>query len=271
MSEWEAGEGEHWAANAEHYTRMLGTFGDELLDAAALRPGELVLDIGCGCGDVSLAAAKAVTGTGTVLGVDLSPAMLGVARHRAEEAGLTQATFVQGDASRFRTDDAMDAALSRFGVMFFDDPVAAFANIRASLRPGGRLVFVCWRTLFDNEWMMVPGAVVAEVLPLPAGGEPNAPGPFALADIDRTTGLLSDAGFRDPAGVSVAGNVWLGRDATEAAAFLRTSGLGRAVFEGADPALVEKAVGRVTEVLADHQLAGGVELGGAAWVVTATA
>jgi SAM-dependent methyltransferase len=271
MSEWEASEGEHWAANAERYTRMLAAFGDLLLDAAALETGERVFDIGCGCGDVSLAGAKVVTSSGTVLGVDLSPAMLGVARRRAEEAGLTQTTFVQADASKFRADAAMDAALSRFGVMFFDDPVTAFANIRASLRPGGRLVFVCWRTLLDNDWMMVPGAVVAEVLPLPAGGEPTAPGPFALADIDRTTGLLSDAGFRDPAGVAVTGNVWLGRDAPDAAAFLRTSGLGRAVFEGADPALVERAVGRVTEVLADHQLAGGVELGGAAWVVTATA
>jgi SAM-dependent methyltransferase len=271
MSEWEAEEGEHWATNADRYTRMLGGFGDVVLAAASVEPGERVLDVGCGCGDISLAAAAAVTGAGAVVGVDLSPAMLGVARKRAAGAGLIQASFVQADAATFGTDNVVDVTLSRFGVMFFEDPTCAFANIRASMRPGARLVFVCWQQLFDNDWMVVPGAAVAELLPLPSGVDLDGPGPFAFADAERTGGMLSAAAFRDAGADAVSAKVWMGKDATDAVEFLSSGGLARAVFEGAEPAVVAQATERVREVLAGYETADGVLLDGAAWVVTATA
>jgi SAM-dependent methyltransferase len=271
MSEWEESEGDHWAANADRYTKMLAGFGEIVVDAARLGAGARVLDVGCGCGDLSLTAGHAVGPTGAVRGVDLSPAMLTIARRRAAGAGLNHVDFVVADAAKYRVGPAgFDVVVSRFGVMFFDDPVAAFANMRSLMAPGGRLVFVCWQDLFVNDWMIVPGAAVAEVLPLPVGDDPDAPGPFTFAEPDRVTGILTSAGFTNPAAVAVTTSLWMGETAEDAAGFLRTTGLGRAVFDGADPGLVDEAMKRATAVLVPHETSGGVMLDGAAWLVTAS-
>lgn len=272
MSDWEHAEGEHWATNADRYTRVLRHYGTLLVDALAPAPGERVLDVGCGNGDVSLAAGTAVGPDGAVLGVDLSPDMLAVARARAEHAGLDHVEFVQADASRWRTPTGpADAATSRFGVMFFEDPVAAFANVRRSMAPGARLVFVCWQSLFDNEWMFLPAAAVAEVLPLPVPADPHAPGPFAFADRDRVAGILADGGFGGVEVESVSAPVWVGRDAEEAAAFLKTTGMGRVLFAEAAPEVVAEAMSRAADAVRPHETADGVELSGSAWLVRATA
>jgi ubiquinone/menaquinone biosynthesis C-methylase UbiE len=170
MSDWEANEGEHCATNADRYTRMLAGYADIVADAAAFALGERVLDVGCGCGDLSLTAGRAVGAPGAVTGVDLSPAMLAVAATRADDAGLGHVESVASDAAAYSPDPAgFDVVVSRFGVMFFDDPIAAFTHLHALMAPGGRLAFVSWQDLFANDWMMMPGAAVAEVLPLPVG------------------------------------------------------------------------------------------------------
>ena len=272
MSEWESSEGEHWATNADRYTRMLGGFGDIITTAASYRPGERVLDVGCGNGDLTLAAARAVGESGKVHGVDLSPAMLDVARARAAADGLGNISFEAADAASFAPDVAgFDVVVSRFGVMFFDDPTSAFGHIRSLMAPGGRLAFACWQDLFANDWMIVPGAAVAEVLPLPVGDDPTAPGPFAFADADRITAILGAAGFTNPAAAPATAELWMGDDAAEAAHFMRTTGLGRAVFEGAPPDLEAEAVARATTALVPYESASGVLIGGAAWLVTASA
>ncbi len=272
MSEWESSEGEHWAANAERYTRMLAGFGDIVTTAASYRPGERVLDVGCGNGDLTLAAARAVGGSGSVHGVDLSPAMLSVAASRAAAEGLGNVSFGAADAGSFQQEDAgFDAVVSRFGVMFFDDPTAAFTHLRSLMAPGGRMAFVCWQDLFANDWMIVPGAAVAEVLPLPTGDDPTAPGAFAFADPDRITGILTTAGFTDPSAAPATAELWMGDTAAEAAHFMRTTGLGRAVFDGAPPDLEEEAVTRATAALLPYESPSGVLIGGAAWLVTASA
>ena len=231
-----------------------------------------MLDVGCGNGDLSLAAASAVGETGSVLGVDLSPAMLAVAQERADAAGLTNAAFEPADAASFRPDGAgFDVVVSRFGVMFFEDPTAAFAHIRSLMAPSGRLVFVCWQELFANEWMIVPGAAVAEVLPLPVGDDPTAPGAFAFADPHRITGILAAAGFSEPATAPAAAKLWMGDDATDAAHFMRTTGIGRAVFADAPLDLAEEATARATASLVPFESPAGVLIGGAAWLVTASA
>lgn len=271
-NEWETHEGQHWADSADRYTRILAAFGDVVTQAAAYEAGQRVLDIGCGNGDITVAAALAVGATGSVTGVDLSPAMLAVAHRRAQAAGVDNVTFSQADAATFRPDLAnFDRVVSRFGVMFFDDPASALGHIRSLMAPGARITFVCWRELFANEWMIVPGAAVAEVLPLPSGGDPTAPGPFAFADSDRLTTILRAAGFGSVHIEPFSAPVWMGHDAIDAVGFLRTTGLGRAVFDGAAPELIDEARARAEAALTRFETPDGVLLSGAAWLVTASA
>ena len=202
----------------------------------------------------------------------LAEDMLGVARARVAAAGLTNTAFVAADATTFAPEPAgFDLAVSRFGVMFFDDPEAAFANIRSLLAPGGRLVFACWQSLLVNDWLLVPAAAVADVLPLPVPGDPHAPGPFAFADAERVTGILAAAGFQGPTAEPVAAKVWVGDTPEEAAAYLRTTGMGRAIFADAAPELIDEALARAAAAVAPHGGPNGIELDGAAWLVAATA
>lgn len=272
VSDWAGTEGEHWAANADRYTRTLARYGDLLIDAAAFAPGERVLDVGCGCGDVAVAAGRAVGSGGAVVGVDLSEAELAVAGARAAAAGLDHVRFAAADATTFAPDPAaFDVVVSRFGVMFFDDPVAAFSNLRSLLAPGGRLAFACWQSLLVNDWLFVPAAAVAGVLPMPEFGDPLAPGPFAFADAGRVMSILTDAGFAAPSVEPVSAKVWVGDTAAEAAEFMRSTGMGRAIFADADPALIDEAMRRAAAAVTPHLGDNGIELDGAAWLVTATA
>ena len=146
---WNGRPADVWVREAERFDSLLGPFGRRLLEASALEPGERVLDVGCGNGAVSLEAARAVGGSGSVTGIDLSAPMLEVARLRAEEQGV-DVHFVRGDAQTASFDEPFDLVVSRFGVMFFDDPEAAFGNLARATRPGGRLCFVCWQEMFAN-------------------------------------------------------------------------------------------------------------------------
>lgn len=269
MSDWEHEEGEHWAQEAARYRRMLAPYGDALLAAAAASNGERALDVGCGNGDLALALAEAVGPEGEVLGVDLSPAMLAVATERARAAGADQVRYVAADAAVHRPEPAdFDLLASRFGAMFFPDPPAAFAHLRSLLRPGGRLALACWQDLSANEWLVVPGAAAAQLLPLPVP-EPGAPSPFALADPDHTRGLLTAAGFTDIEVAEHRAPLWMGHDPEDATRFLRATGMGRALFAEADPATTDRASALVVEALRPHHGPEGVVLGGAAWLVTA--
>src|SRR5688500_5072726 len=190
---WDGPGGEHWAADAERYDEINRRFGERIVSAVEARPGERVLDVGCGNGVLSLALARQVMPDGSVLGLDLSGPMLGEARRRAEAAGLDNVSFEQGDAQVAALPEAsFNAAVSRFGVMFFEDPVAAFANIGRALRPDGRLVFACWQELLRNEWLVVPSAAALAFVPMPELGEPGRPGPFSLADPERVRSVLGD-------------------------------------------------------------------------------
>jgi SAM-dependent methyltransferase len=202
--------------------------------------------------------------------VDLSAAMLRQAAHRAQEERLTNVRFEHGDAQVHRfTPGVGDVALSRFGVMFFADPAAAFANIARGFRPGGRLVFVCWQSLADNEWIVVLGAAAKHVAPPPLA-DPTAPGMFSLSDRDRIASVLRAAAFTDLAIEPVAEPLWMGPDVVGAVAFLKSTGIWNSLLRDADPATVARVSEAVQAALEPYVTPDGLLLGSRAWLVTAS-
>lgn len=274
---WNSGEDvAHWTANHALYDRMLEPFTAMILQAAALRPGHRVLDVGCGCGPTTLAAARLVV-PGQAVGIDLSGPMLTRARADAEtaEVALANAVFEQGDAQVHPLEPArFDAVISRFGTMFFADPVAAFANIRSATRPGGRLVFVCWQPLSANQWLQVTGAALAEHVPLPVLQSDDAgPGMFAFADPDRLRQILAASGWRDVQITSERTRILVGGGGTldDTVSFVRTGSMGRTALAGADADTVDRALASVRAALVPYADADGVRLGAAVWLVQAVA
>jgi ubiquinone/menaquinone biosynthesis C-methylase UbiE len=187
----------NWLASVNHTELVSGPFGIAAMESLSLGAGQHVLDVGCGDGSTTLELARRVGPGGTAVGVDIAPAMLDAARARAAAEGIDNASFVVADAQTEGLGSSeFDAGFSRFGVMFFADPVAAFVNIRKSLRPGGAFAFACWDNVFANEWMFLPASAVVEVTgSLPPMPGPAEPGPFSLADPDRAASVLGEAGF----------------------------------------------------------------------------
>jgi SAM-dependent methyltransferase len=270
---WNGPEGQHWADREDRFDGMLAAFVEPLLDAAAIATDDRVLDVGCGNGGTSLAAARRAA-TGRVVGVDISGPMLTRARERAAADGIANVDFVHADAQDhdFAGDTAaFDVMISRFGVMFFADPVAAFTNLATGLRPGGGIAFVCWQGLFANEWVAVPAAAIIPIVGAPEAPPPDAPGPFAFADRDRVSGILSDAGFRDVTIDDVHVPVVLGGGLPldDAVAFLAEGGMGKRFLGDADGPTVERALAAVREALVPYSSPDGVRLDSAVWLVRA--
>jgi SAM-dependent methyltransferase len=255
-----------WAEVREPLERQLAPLGQRALEALAPRPGESVLDIGCGGGDTALDLARAVAPDGTVVGIDLSAAVLAFAQRAAR--GNERIRFVQADAQVFPFEPAsFDATFSRFGVMFFADPTAAFINIRRSLRPNGRLAFVCWRALEENQLDILPLRAASAHLPPQPAHDPNAPGPFAFADPDRVRGILAGAGFEEIEITARDEKVGSGDIETTLAVCSRVGALGKILRE--NPKLRATTLPAVRSALAAYHSPEGVRLNAATWVVTA--
>lgn len=265
---WNGDSGQRWVADSDSRDLAMADIATVLAHAADLRPGEHVVDIGCGCGATTLDAARAVTETGTVLGIDISEPMLTVARTRLAASGLTNVTLRQADAQTDPLPErADDAAISRFGTMFFDDPGAAFTNVARSLRPGGRLCITTWQPLGANDWLAVPGAALLRYGTLPEPG--TAPGMFAQSDPALIGAVLTAAGFADIDATPVTVTMHLGADAVEATAYLTDTGIARTVLETIEPEHRDRAIEDVTAVLATYAGPTGVELGAGIWITTA--
>ena len=268
---WNEVAGPSWVEQEDMLDAQISELGLAAMERAGVEADWRVLDVGCGCGQTSLQLAERVGPGGAVLGVDISQPMLERARARAAGVGIENLRFERSDAQTASFAGPFDLAFSRFGVMFFDDPTAAFANLRRALGPVGRLAFVCWQGLHRNPWMRVPLMAVAPYVEMPAPPEPGAPGPFAFADAERVAGILAGAGFRDVAFESLERTLRVGGAAGLDGAvefLLRMGPVAAALREAGEPTL-RQAAGAVREALAPHAGAEGVSMECAAWIVTA--
>ncbi len=198
MRDGNGANGEFWAGQQARLDRTLAPVMEPLLAFAAPRSGATVMDVGCGCGATTVELARAVGPSGRVVGVDISEPMLALARERLVE--FANAACRLGDAASLPLQDLRaDLIFSRFGIMFFGDPITAFTNLRTGLIHGGRLRFACWRPISENPWLQIPLHAVYEHVPRIPKPDPEEPGPFSFADTERVTRILTAAGFTPPA------------------------------------------------------------------------
>lgn len=268
---WNTQAGPRWVSHQDLLDAQIAPLGRLALERAALRPGERVIDVGCGCGHSTLEISRHVGAGGGVVGIDVSAVMLERARERAAGEGARNASFLEADAQTHAFEaGSFDLLYSRFGVMFFADPVAAFANLRRALRGSGRLAFVCWQPLARNPWMLVPLAAAAKQVELPPPPPPGAPGPFAFADAEHVRGILERAGFADVAIEPHESELSIGGAGLDPAVeFLLGIGPAAAALqsvEGGQRALAARAI---RDAIAPYATPEGVRMRGAVWTVHA--
>lgn len=268
---WNAAGGHTWATLQSLLDSQLDPLGRAAMDAIAPLPGQRVLDVGCGCGHTSLQLAERVGVDGLVVAADISREMLDVARARPVPAGACRPAFIEADVQSASFADApFDAVFSRFGVMFFADTVAAFANLRTMLKPGGTFGYVAWGSPNENLFMRLPIEAAAPFLAPRPPFDPDAPGPYRLADANVSRAFLTEAGFVDirvERNDAPVGGLSL-EDALVVA--LKVGPLGAALRE--DPDKAPAVIDAVRSLLATHLDADGrVKMPAVTWIVTARA
>ncbi len=265
---WDGPDGDIWVASADQYETRGAGHRRLLLRAAAIASGERVLDLGCGNGASTREAAR-MAQPGEVVGIDLSTAMLTNARVRSAAAGLTNVTFVHGDAQVHDFEpESFDVIISNAGAMFFDDKVAAFTNLGRALRPGGRIALMAWQRLEDNEWLTVlrEALSMGRDLPSPLVG---MPGPFGLADREQVSDLLSETGFTDVGFGDVREPSVFGATTAEAYALMSADGPTRGLLEDLSDADKATALDQLCAVIAAHETPSGVIFDSASWLIQA--
>lgn len=263
---WNGSAGENWVETYPMIDRLLQPLSSVAVAHANAQAGQKVIDVGCGCGGTSLQLAEHGA---QVLGVDISAPMIAEAQRRSE--GLPNLSFEVVDASTTAYTADHQLAFSRFGVMFFADPVAAFTNIRTALVPDGRLVFICWQSPMANPWIAIPGAVIQELQPSTEPADPEAPGPFSLADETRLRGILNNAGFTSVSVDPLEGELTLGADMNEAMMFQSRIGPLSTYLAEHSKEEGEMARAKVEAALAPYQDSEGLKMMAATWLVTAHA
>ena len=269
---WNGPNGQRWTDRQSEQDVLLAPVSQAMIDRAAAQPGERILDVGCGCGSTSIALAGQVAPSGFVLGIDISSPMLSRARELAPKEAPVD--FVLADATVYPFDPAsFDVLVSRFGVMFFAEPVVSFANLRRALRPSGRVVFACWREPRENPWMMAPLQAIYQHVPkLPPQG-PEDPGPFAFASAERVRRILNDAGYKgiEMERVALAFDIANGGGLDAAVQAAMQIGPGSRALAGHTPETREAAAKSIRELLAPYVRGQSVTLAGSIWIVTARA
>ena len=269
---WNGPAGQRWAERQAAQDILLGPVADVLIDRAAPKIGERVIDIGCGSGVTTIAFARKVAPSGHAFGIDISAPML--ARARASAPKELPVDFALADATVYPFDPArFDLLASRFGVMFFADPIASFTNLRRALKPSGRLAFACWREPKENPWMMAPLMEVYKHVPKMPPVGPEEPGPFAFASEERVMGILKGAGFVDVAMEphNLAMDIAIGGGLNAAVDGSLQIGPASRALQGHPPETYEAAKVSIRETLAPFLKGQSVALQGAIWIVTAKA
>jgi len=269
---WNEQGGPRWVQLQQKLDAQIGPLGLVALQRATIQPGARVVDVGCGCGQTSLELAELVGPNGFVLGIDISQPMLNRARDRQQELGVTNLEFRTADAQTHQFDrERFDIAFSRFGVMFFEDPTAAFRNLRTALRPNGRLTFLCWQALDKNAWANVPLKAALQHVPPPPPPVPGAPGPFAFADPERVRQILTNAGFTAVHCEPYEAVLSMGGAATvdEAVEFSLEIGPVARLLADADTVTRTRVAQSVREALTLYARSEGVQLPAAVWIVQA--
>jgi ubiquinone/menaquinone biosynthesis C-methylase UbiE len=267
---WNSAVADRWARRQAEIDAMMAHFKEALLGAANLGPQGpwRVLDVGCGSGETTLLAAQIGH---EMTGLDVSTSLLELAKARAAKAGLSGVDFFLGDASRMFIDPPFDLVMSRFGVMFFDDPAKAFKNLAKLTRVGGRIVFVCWRSPAQNQWVTLPLSALDGLVEAGGAKQADGPGPFAFADPDKVRAILSGAGFDQIKITPFDGHMAMGaaKGVQAAAAYLAEIGpAARAIAELPKEKRPE-VMGRLEAVVSRHMQGDGLVLQGAIWVVEA--
>lgn len=268
---WNGAAGRRWVSRQEELDLLLKPITAAAIERAAVRPGERIVDVGCGCGGTTIELGRLVGPAGRVLGVDVSAPMVARAVERLPP-GLP-VDFVLADATTYPfARGSFDLLFSRLGVMFFAEPTRSFTNLRTALRPGGGLVFACFRAPQENPWMMTPlQAAYEHVPPLPKVG-PEDPGPFSLASDERVRRILGEAGFQSISldALDLELDIAGGRGLDAAVAFALEIGATSRALEGQPPGIRSAVAESVRRVLASYERGLAVPLAGAAWLVTAT-
>jgi SAM-dependent methyltransferase len=266
---WNGPGGHTWVARQEHTDITLAPVTEALLAFATPQTGERVLDIGCGCGATTLEFARAVGPAGRVAALDISGPMLAEGQARAKTAGIANIAWQQVDPAVAAL-DAYDLLTSAFGVMFFGDPMGAFANMRSAATPGARMAFVCWRALAENPWMEVPMNAVSRHLPPRPKAVPNAPGMFAFADPERVSEVLTAAGWAAPRLEKLDRDLDIaaGRGLEEAVDQSTKIGAVNSWLRNQPTDVVSAAIASVRAALAPHVDGASVRLPGAMWLVS---
>jgi len=266
---WNGDAGQRWARDAARRDKVLAPVADVLFAAAGIRRGEAVLDVGCGCGATTLRAAREAGSAGSALGIDISEPMLAVARRRAGEQAVANVRFEHADAQvQALPTAAHDIVISRFGTMFFADPPAAFANIAGATRSGARLCLVTWQPLAANDWLTVPAAALLRYATPPE--QATGPGMFAQSDPAALADTLAAGGYEDIKSAPITVALTVGTDAAEATGYLTASGPGRILLDTIADDDRPAAIEALRSALAEHGSPGGIRLGAAVWITTAT-
>ena len=261
---WDGEAGAIWVEHQQQLDQLLTPFTDDSIASLGSIEGRRVLDLGCGCGDSSIKLAAAGA---QVLGIDLSRPMLAQANHRVQNSA--NPTFLHADGAVFNSEHEFDVLYSRFGSMFFKDPVDAFTNLKEALCRGGEIRLVCWQAPSLNPWMSVGGRAIASFVPeMEAPRDPRAPGPFAFSDPDYVRSILASSGFTDVSLTPVTQSLRVAADLETAVAFQLVIGPAARAFKTLPKDSVKMATQALKDALAPFETSTGVVMEGAVWLVS---
>jgi len=268
---WNSESAGYWISQKQALDQLLAPWARHLLEAAELSGGEQITDVGCGTGTTTLEFAASVGTEGKVTGVDLSRKLIDYAAKSAREHAIDNVIFVEADAAEYCFSCPQDLVISRCGVMFFGDMVAAFSNLRSGLVEKGQILLVVWRAPEQNEWYQFPVRCAAAFSGQQPEHDPDLPGAFTLADPAKLKHILELAGFRNVMLRAVTEKLCVGQTVKSAAEMFMAMGTIRNLLDDADTELLDKVKRHMLQGLAVYRQEAGVYMNGTCWLVRAIA